>query len=44
MKFNKQTNEKQRLLELIQRSHENKNFELEALIHSKGIQYDDFVA
>ena len=48
MKFNKQTNEKQRLLELIHRSHQNKNFELEALVYYQGlqklIQYDDFVA
>ncbi len=48
MKFNKQTNEKQRLLELIHRSHQNKNLELEALVYYQGIQkliqYDDFVA
>lgn len=48
MKFNKQTNEKQRLLGLIHRSHQNKNFELEALVYNNGlqklIQYDDFIA
>ena len=48
MKFNKQTNEKQRLLELIKKSHTNKSFELEALISNQGldkvIKYDDFIA
>lgn len=51
MKFNKQTNEKQRLLDLIRKSHQNKSFELEALIHNqnhgnneKSIKYDDFIA
>jgi hypothetical protein len=48
MKFNKQTNEKQRLLDIIKKSHTNKNFELEAIVYHKGseklIKYDDFVA
>jgi hypothetical protein len=52
MRFNKQTNEKQRLLDLIRKSHQNKSFELEALIHNqnhgndkdKAIKYDDFIA
>jgi hypothetical protein len=48
MKFNKQNNEKQRLLELINKSHQNKNLELEALVYYQGIQkiikYDDFLA
>uniref|UniRef100_A0A6C0E5R2 mRNA (guanine-N(7))-methyltransferase n=1 Tax=viral metagenome TaxID=1070528 RepID=A0A6C0E5R2_9ZZZZ len=48
MKFNKQTNEKGRLIELIKKSHQNKNIELEALIHHEGchklIKYDDFLS
>ena len=52
MKFNKQTNEKQRLLDIIKKSHMNKTFELEAIVYHKGsgsgsekmIKYDDFVA
>jgi hypothetical protein len=48
MKFNKQTNEKGRLVELIKKSHQNKNIELEALIYHEGcnklIKYDDFLA
>jgi hypothetical protein len=48
MKFNKQTNEKQRLLDLIKKSHKNNLFELEALINTqspdKTIKYDDFIS
>ncbi len=48
MKFNKQTNEKQRLLDLIKKSHQNKTLELEAILHyqksQKPIQYEDFLA
>ncbi len=48
MKFNKQTNEKQRVLDLIKKAHLNKNFELEALIYYQGleklIKYDDFIS
>lgn len=48
MKFNKQTNEKGRLIELIKKSHENKTLELEALIYHQGCQklinYDDFLS
>ena len=48
MKFNKQTNEKQRLLDLIKKSHQNKTLELEAILHyqksQKAIQYEDFLA
>ena len=48
MKFNKQTNEKGRLIELISKSHQNKTLELEALIYHQGcqkiIKYDDFLS
>lgn len=48
MKLNKQTREKERLLELIEKSHQNKGLELEALIYHQGcqklIKYGDFLA
>jgi len=48
MKFNRQTNEKQRILELIKKANENKEYELEALIYHQPIQklvkYDHFIS
>jgi mRNA (guanine-N7-)-methyltransferase len=48
MKLNKQTNEKQRLLQLINKSHQNKKLELEALVYHQGIKknisYNDFIS
>lgn len=47
MEFNSRTNEKGRLIEMINHAQNNNNMELEALIHSQGylhkINYDDFL-
>lgn len=48
MKFNTKNNEKQRLLELINKSHQNKFLELEAIVYNQGLEktilYDDFIS
>ena len=48
MKFNTKNNEKQRLLELINKSHQNKFLELEAIVSNQGLEkiilYDDFIS